>query len=124
VFFLSAGSSSNVKEAAMNASARKAQQIVTARRRANKKRSLSSVVATVTENVQARKTVTAALRKAAKTLREAGKLGRVQRRIRRIGVAVRLNYRYTVAQVAAIAAAYRPRKAEYVAVRNALAAAA
>jgi len=108
----------------MNASARKAQHLVTERRRKNRKRSLSTAVAAVTENAQARKTVTVALRKAAKTLREAGRLGRVQRKVCRIADAVRLNYRYTVAQVAKIAAAYRPRKAEYVAVRNALVAAA
>lgn len=109
----------------MNASTRKAHQILRDRRRANRKRSLSTHVAQVTESAQARKTVTAALRKVAKALREGGDLGRVQCRIGRQGDAkvIGPNYRYTAAQAAMIASVYRPRKAEYVAVRNALTAA-
>lgn len=105
----------------MNASSRTARQIIKARRAANTKRSISTHVARATADRAARKAVTAALRKSAKTLREAGQLGKVQTRVCYVTASVvGPNYRYNAAQVARIAAAYRPRKAEYKAVREAL----
>ena len=105
----------------MNAKARTARQIVKARRAANAKRSLSTHVAKVTADRAARKAVTAALRKNAKGLRETGQLGKVQTRVCYVTASVTgPNYRYNAAQVARIAAAYRPRKAEYKIVRELL----
>lgn len=108
----------------MNDRTRNAHRIIKARRTAGRKCSLSTYVARQTEDAAARKTVTNALRNAAKTLRESGALGKVQTRVCFVapGVAGK-NHRYTAAQVARIAAAYRPRKAEYKAVRAALLAA-
>lgn len=105
----------------MNASSRTARQIIKARRAANAKRSLSTHVAKATEDRAARKTVTAALRKSAKMLRESGQLGKVQTRVCYVTASVvGPNYRYNAAQVARIAAAYKPRKAEYKTVREVL----
>lgn len=105
----------------MNAKARTARQIIKARRAAAVKRSLSTHVAKVTEDRAARKAVTAALRKNAKALREAGQLGKVQTRTRMVTAALaRPCYRYNKSQVARIAATYRPRKAEYKVIRETL----
>jgi hypothetical protein len=105
----------------MNAKARTARQILKARRDANAKRSISTHVAKATADRAARKAVTAALRKSAKTLREAGQLGKVQTRVCYVTASVvGPNYRYNAAQVARIAAAYKPRKAEYKMVRETL----
>lgn len=105
----------------MNASSRTARQIIKARRAANAKRSISTHVAKVTADRAARKAVTAALRKGAKQLRESGQLGKVQTRVGYVTPSVvGPCYRYRAAQIAKIAAVYRPRKAEYKAVREAL----
>lgn len=105
----------------MKQNSRQGRQTLKARRAAGRKCSLSTYVARQTEDAAARKTVTNALRNAAKPLRESGALGKVQTRVCFVapGVAGK-NHRYTAAQVARIAAAYRPRKAEYKAVRAAL----
>lgn len=105
----------------MNDRTRNAHRMIKARRAAGRKCSLSTYVARQTKDTAARKTVTNALRNAAKPLRESGALGKVQTRVCFVapGVAGK-NHRYTAAQVARIAAAYRPRKAEYKAVRAAL----
>lgn len=108
----------------MNASYRQGQRNIRERRNAAKKRSISTYVARVTEDQQARETVTAALRAKAKTLRESGALGRVQQRTCRVTPDhVGVNYRYNARQIAEIAAAYRPRKDAYKAARVALMAA-
>lgn len=108
----------------MNASSRTARQIIKARRAANAKRSISTHVAKVTADRAERKAVTSALRNQAKKLREAGQLGKVQVRTCYVTATVTgPNYRYNAAQIARVAAAYRPRKAEYKAVREALIAA-
>jgi hypothetical protein len=107
----------------MNASARKAQQILKARRNAGKKRTIGTRVRKVTTDTSAVKAVTAALQKVAKKLRETGALGRVQTRIGTVAAGVvGKTYRYTAAQMATIAQAYKARKAEYKAVAAALAA--
>lgn len=109
----------------MNAATRKARQILRDRRRANQKRTITTHVAKTTTDKAVAKGVTAALRKTARTLRLTGQLGKVQTRIGRVTASViGPVYRYTAAQIALIAAAYRPRKAEYrvVAARLALAA--
>lgn len=91
------------------------------RRRANKKRSLSTFVYRVTESAAARKQVTSSLRTNAKKLRESGELGKVQTRTGYVTeTVVGKKYRYTAAQVAMIAKLYKPRKDEYKAVRAAL----
>lgn len=91
------------------------------RRRANRKRSLSTYVARVAETPAARKAVTSALRTNAKKLRESGQLGRVQTRTGYVtSTVVGKSYRYTAVQVAMIARLYKPRKAEYQDVRAAL----
>jgi len=103
----------------------KARQILRDRRRANAKRTITTHVAKTTTDTKTVKAVTAALRKTARQLRLAGALGRVQTRIGRVtATVIGPVYRYTAAQIALIAAAYRPRKAEYktVAARLALAA--
>ena len=105
----------------MNAKARTARQTIKTRRAANAKRSLSTHVARATADRVARKAVTAALRKSAKALRETGALGKVQTRVCYVtATVVGPNYRYNASQVARIAAAYRPRKAEYKMVRETL----
>lgn len=109
----------------MNAASRKARQILRDRRRANQKRTISTFVRKATTDTAAVKGVTAALRKTARDLRTAGQLGKVQTRIEKVAAGVvGKTYRYTTAQISQIAAAYRPRKAEYrvVAARLALAA--
>jgi hypothetical protein len=107
------------------ASSRKAAQLLRDRRRANQKRTISTHVRNATTDIAAVKGVTAALRKTARDLRTTGQLGKVQTRTEhvtpdRVGPV----YRYTAAQIARIAAAYKPRRAEYkaVALRLALAA--
>jgi hypothetical protein len=105
----------------MKRSNRKAAELIRKRRLGNRKRSLSTAVAAVTKDATTRKTVTAALRKAAKPLRESGDLGRVQ--VRTCYVTpdqVGKNYRYTARQIARIAADYNPRKSECKAARAAL----
>lgn len=105
----------------MNAATTAKRQILKARRSAGKKRCLSTYVAKATENQAARKAVTAALRKAAKPLREAGALGRVQARTCYVAAGVvGRKYRYTEAQLRRACEAYKPRKAEYKAVKAAL----
>jgi thiamine pyrophosphokinase len=109
----------------MNAASRKARQILRNRRRANQKRTITTHVAKTTTDTATAKAVTAALRKTARTLRQAGQLGKVQTRISHVtATVVGPVYRYTAAQIALIAAAYRPRKAEYKAVAARLALAA
>jgi hypothetical protein len=94
------------------------------RRAGGDKRCLSTYVARVTTDEKAREAVTAALRKAAKPLRDGGALGRVQRRVCHVAAGVvGTKYRYTAAQVARIAANYKPRLDAYKAVRDTLAAA-
>ncbi|MCX4751736.1 hypothetical protein OG455_41765 [Kitasatospora sp. NBC_01287] len=109
----------------MLATTREARQIVKARRRANQKRTIATYVRKATTDTTAVKGVTAALRKAARDLRTTGQLGKVQTRTEKVAAGViGKTYRYTAAQIARIAAAYRPRKAEYriVAAKLALAA--
>lgn len=109
----------------MNASYRKAAQLLRDRRRANAKRTIATYVRNATTDTAAIKGVTAALRKTARDLRRTGQLGKVQTRTEKVAAGVvGKTYRYTAAQIARIAAAYRPRKAEYktVALRLALAA--
>lgn len=102
----------------MNAKARTARQIVKARRSANTKRCISTYVARVTGDEAVRKAVTNALRTNAKKLREAGELGKVQTRTCHVTTGVvGKKYRYTAEQLRRIAAAYKPRKAEYKAVK-------
>lgn len=101
----------------MNASSRKAARLLRDRRRANAKRTISTFVRKTTTDTDAVKGVTAALRKTARDLRITGQLGKVQTRIEhvtpdRIGPV----YRYTAAQIARIAASYKPRKPEYKAI--------
>jgi hypothetical protein len=109
----------------MNAAARKAQQILRDRRRANTKRSISTFVRKATTDTAAVKGVTAALRKTARDLRRSGQLGKVQTRTQKVAAGVvGKTYRYTAAQISRIAAAYKPRKAEYKAVAARLALAA
>ncbi|MGW6912512.1 hypothetical protein ACWGB8_01620 [Kitasatospora sp. NPDC054939] len=98
----------------MNARTRTARQTLRNRTRANQKRTIATHVRKATTDAAAAKGVTAALRKTARELRKAGLLGKVQTRIARV-TADRVGpvYRYTAAQVALIAATYRPRKAEY-----------
>lgn len=99
-------------------------RLLKARRAANVKRCISTYVARATTDKAVRSAVTAALRTNAKKLRESGTLGRVQTRVCHVAAGVvGPKYRYTAAQVARIAAAYRPRKPENVAVRSALVAA-
>ncbi|WBP89511.1 hypothetical protein [Kitasatospora cathayae] len=104
---------------------RTARQIIKARRRANEKHAISAFVSKATADTAAVKGVTAALRKTARALRLAGQLGKVQTRTQKVATGVvGKTYRYTAAQIARIAAAYRPRKAEYKAVAARLALAA
>lgn len=108
----------------MNASARKAQQIIRTRRAANgkgRRTTLNNAVAAVTADKTVRKGVTAALRKAAKPLREAGELGTVKGKRCNVADGVRgMKHLYTARQVAKIAASYKPRKVEYKTVREVL----
>lgn len=105
----------------MDATTRTARRIVKARRAAGKARCISTHVARVTEDVAARKAVTTALRKVAKQMRDNCELGRVQTRVQPVeGGRVGPVYRYNTCQMAAVAAAYKPRKAEYKTVRQAL----
>jgi hypothetical protein len=105
----------------MNANTRKARQILRDRRRANAKRTITTHVAKTTTDTKTVKAVTAALRKTARQLRTAGQLGKVQTRIGRVAAnVIGPVYRYTAAQIALIAASYKPRKAEYRAVANRL----
>lgn len=109
----------------MNASARKARRLVNERRDLAKgierKRLISAHVARATADTAARKTVTAALQKAAKPLREAGDLDAVKTRVCAVADGVRgKTHRYTASQVAKIAAQYNPRKAEGKAAKAAL----
>lgn len=98
----------------MNAASRKARQILRDRRRANAKRTISTRVRKTTTDTKVVDGVSNALRTLAKKLREAGQLGRVQTRIGRVADGViGPVYRYTAAQIARVAAVYRPRKAEY-----------
>jgi hypothetical protein len=109
----------------MNAKARTARQTLRSRRRANQKRTIATFVRRATTDTTAAKGVTAALRKTARDLRKTGQLGKVQTRTEKVAAGVvGKTYRYTAAQIALIAAAYRPRKAEYktVALRLTLAA--
>jgi hypothetical protein len=98
----------------MNARTRAERQALRNRRRANQKRTIATHVRKATTDAATVKGVTAALRKTARELRKAGLLGKVQTRIARV-TADRVGpiYRYTAAQIALIAANYRPRKAEY-----------
>lgn len=119
-FFLSASRNEGSRDT-VNAATRIKREIIKHRRAGAEKRCLSTYVASVTADAKARKAVTAALRKAAKALREGGFLGKVQKRICRVAATViGPKYRYTAAQVASIAAAYNPRNAAYKAVREAL----
>lgn len=105
----------------MNASTREKRQTIKDRRAGGDKRCLSTYVARTTTDETARKAVTAALRKAAKSLREGGALGKVQKRTCYVTAGVvGTKYRYTAAQVARIAAQYKPRNAAYKTVREAL----
>lgn len=101
----------------------KVRELLRDRRRANQKRTISTHVRRAAG--QTIDGVTNALRKTAKTLRESGALGRVQTRTETVkpGIVQKV-YRYTAGQIALIASAYKPRKAEYrvVAARLALAA--
>ena len=109
----------------MNAKARTARQAIRTRRRANRKHAISTFVRKAATDTAAVKGVTAALRKTARDLRQAGRLGKVQTRTEKVAAGVvGPVYRYTAAQIARIAAAYRPRKAEYKAVAARLALAA
>jgi hypothetical protein len=109
----------------MNAATRTARQIIKARQRANQKRTIATFVRKATTDTAAVKGVTAALRKTARTLRTAGLLGKVQTRTGKVAAGViGKTYRYTATQIARIAAAYRPRKAEYRTVAQRLALAA
>jgi hypothetical protein len=106
----------------MLAATRKDRQILRSRRRANQKRTIATFVRKATTDTAAAKGVTAALRKTARQLRTTGQLGKVQTRIGKVTASViGPVYRYTAAQIARIAAAYRPRKAEYKAVAARLA---
>lgn len=99
----------------------RAAAILRERRRANAKRTISTHVAKVTRDEAARKAVTAALRNAAKKLREAGALGRVQVRIGYVtDTVVGPTYRYDARQAAIIAAAYNPRNEKNKKVKAAL----
>lgn len=105
----------------MNESYRKGQRNIRDRRNAAKKASISTHVARVVEDKAERKAVTAALQAKAKMLREAGALGKVQKRICRVAPGVvGPNYRYDRRQIACVAAAYKPRKDAYKAARAAL----
>jgi hypothetical protein len=98
----------------MIATTRTARRTIKARRAANQKRSISTFVRKTGADTTTVKAVTAALRKTARTLRTSGQLGRVQTRTAKVtATVVGPVYRYTAAQIARIAAAYRPRKAEY-----------
>ena len=109
----------------MNVSSRKAAQLLRDRRRANQKRTISTHVRKATTDTAAVKGVTAALRKTARDLRTTGQLGKVQTRTGKVAAGVvGKTYRYTAAQIARIAASYKPRKAEYKAVAARLALAA
>jgi hypothetical protein len=104
-------------------SARKAARLLRDRRRANAKRTISTFVRKTTTDTKAVDGVTNALRTVAKKLRQAGQLGKVQTRTEhvtpdRVGPV----YRYTAAQIARIAASYKPRKPEYKAIALQLAA--
>lgn len=109
----------------MNANTRTGRRIIEARRLAAKgdsrKRHISTHVAQVVADRPTRKAVTAALQKAAKPLRESGDLGEVRTRVCAVAAGVRgKTYRYNRGQLARIAAAYNPRKADYRTVRDAL----
>lgn len=98
----------------MNAATRTARQILRTRQRANQKHAISTFVRKATTDTDTVKGVTAALRKTARALRTTGQLGTVQTRIGKVAAGViGPVYCYTAAQIALIAAAYRPRKAEY-----------
>lgn len=105
----------------MNASTRAARRTVKARRAAGTKRTLATYVTRTAAASTTVKAVAAALRDKAKVLRAKGVLGRVQTRIERVAAnRVGPVYRYTRRQLALVLAAYKPRKAEYVAVKTAL----
>lgn len=109
----------------MNASARKAQDIIRRRKAANglgtRRSTLNNAVKVVTADKAVRKGVANALRTAAKPLRERGELGDVKAKRCAVADGVRgLKHLYTDEQVRKVAAAYRPRKAEYRDVRAAL----
>ena len=107
----------------MNASARKARRNVNDRRTNGRARrsTLRNAVKAVTEDKATVKGVTSALRTTAKKLRDTGELGEVKTRRCAVAEGVRDVKRwYTGRQIADIAAAYKPRKAEYKAVRAAL----
>lgn len=109
----------------MIAATRTARRIIKARRTASQKRTIATHVRKAGADTTTVKAVTAALRKTARTLRAAGELGRVQTRTERITArVVGPVYRYTAAQIALIAAAYRPRKPEFKTVAQRLALAA
>lgn len=105
----------------MNAATRTGRQTIKDRRAGLARYCISTHVARATKDEAARKTVTDALRKTAKQMRESGALGRVQVRIGKVAEGVMgPTYRYTAVQVAALAAVYKPRKDTCKAVRLAL----
>jgi hypothetical protein len=108
----------------MNASSRKAARLLRDRRRANAKRTIATRVRKLTTDIKTVNGVTNALRTVAKKLRTAGQLGKVQVRIAWVAERECTGpvYRYTAAQIARIAASYKPRKPEYKAIALLLAA--
>ncbi|MFF8716185.1 hypothetical protein ACF07T_32840 [Streptomyces sp. NPDC015184] len=101
---------------ARRATRRTARAVLRDRARANRPHSLASHVIARGETAETAKSIANGLRTAAKKLGLAGKEGRTRRTVDGRG-RLRKVIRYTATQFAAALAAYRPRKAAYVAAR-------
>ncbi|MFG2408827.1 hypothetical protein ACGFR8_31675 [Streptomyces brevispora] len=106
------------------ASAKRRSIAQAARRVRTGARSLAThIIATGTHTDTAIKAVSAGLRTAAKNAGIKGRRARIRRSLTGTRNIVKTVFRYTRTEVAQLAAAYKPRKAEYKAVRAALLAA-
>lgn len=101
---------------ARRATRRTARAVLRDRARANRPHSLASHVIARGESAETAKGVAAGLRTAAKRLGLTGKAGRTRRTVDGRGC-LRKVVRYTVDQFRTALAAYRPRKAAYIAAR-------
>lgn len=95
---------------------RAARAVLRDRTRANRPHSLASHIVARGETTETAKSIANGLRTAAKRLGLVGKAGRTRRTVDGRG-RLRKVVRYTATQFAAALAAYRPRKAAYVAAR-------
>ncbi|MFE2930639.1 hypothetical protein [Streptomyces sp. NPDC059278] len=95
---------------------RAARAVLRDRTRAARPHSLASHIVARGESTETAKSIAAGLRTAAKKLGLTGKAGRTRRTVDGRG-RLRKVVRYTVAQFRAALAAYRPRKAAYIAAR-------